>query len=78
MGHAHVVRQLLRHPDIQVNANAGVTYLGIACVYGHVAVDRELLGHPGLDAGSIRFALMISEALRRTAVVEVLRGRGGG
>ena len=74
-GHARVVRQLLRHPDIRVDGVTGYTSLGIACFMEHLSVIRELLLHPGLEASSIRAALATAEARGQTAVVALLKGR---
>ena len=71
-GHVHVVRELLRHPDILVTV--GHSSLGYACGAGHLAVIQELLEHPGWDAESINYAFAAAERSGHTAVVVLLRG----
>ena len=77
-GYVHVVRELLRRPDIL--ASVGVTNLGIAlcaalgiaCAKQDLPVIRELLHHPGSDA--ILAALAVSEVEGEAEVVALLRG----
>lgn len=77
-GHASVVRELLRHPDIQVNANAelngGLATLVFACDQGHLDSVRVLLLHPELDTDSIRAAFDKAEKQGQTALVALLEG----
>ena len=65
-----VVRELLLHPGIQVNAA-----LAIACRFGNLPVILELLAHPGLGEGVIRAAVVEAELPGHHAdVLALLRG----
>ena len=75
-GRLHAVRQLLAHPDINVNVAAdAVTSLHLAIAGSHMEVLRELLAHPdiNLTAGrvsALSYATLCDDA---AAVALILR-----
>ena len=77
-GHAEVVKALLAHSEIDVNAknNHGMTALMAAAENGYTEVVKALLGHSKIDVNVASrrgwTALMIA-AKRETEVVNALR-----
>ncbi len=87
LGHARVVRELLKHPDTRVNQrddrfapfpDAGWGVLDY-CLFGNVAEKarvatiKELLEHPGLDRSYVKAALPKFRAQGRWKALKILR-----
>jgi ankyrin repeat protein len=60
-GRTECCKELLKHPDIDVNAKDkdGDTALHEACEHGHIGCCKELLKHPDIKMDGQRYILLV-------------------